>query len=71
MATTIPKMVVISATFIPFATMVGLMLPALSIWSNDITIPITVPKNPSEGATAMNRRIHEQPFSMLEICTVP
>ena len=69
MATMIPKMVVISATFIPFATIVGPMLPATSIWSKAITMPITVPKNPNEGATAMNRRIHEQPFSIFDTCT--
>ena len=67
----IPKMVVISATFIPDATMVGLMSPACCIWSKAITIPMTVPKNPSEGAMAINSVIHEQPFERLAACTVP
>ena len=71
MATMIPKMVVISATFIPSATMVGLMSPAVCMRSKAITIPITVPRNPNDGATAMNRRIHVHPFSMFDICTAP
>ena len=65
----IPKMVVIRATFIPAATMVGLMSPAVCIWSKAITIPMTVPRKPSDGAMAMHSVIHEQPFSILPICT--
>ncbi len=64
-------MVVMSATFMPPATMVGLMSPATCIWSKAITMPITVPRNPSDGAMAMNSFIHEQPFSILPICTEP
>ena len=71
MATMIPKMVVISATFIPSATMVGLMSPAVWMRSKAITIPMTVPRNPSDGATAINSLIHVHPFSILLICTAP
>ena len=42
-----------------------------SLFGVSITIPITVPKNPREGAMAMNRVIHEQPFSRLALCTAP
>lgn len=64
-------MVVISATFIPEATMVGLMSPAICIWSKAITIPITVPRKPNDGAIAMKSVTHEQPFSKLALCTLP
>ena len=64
MATIRPPTVVIRATFIPPATMVGEMSPAASIASKACTIPITVPKNPSEGARAMNRAIQERLFSI-------
>ena len=60
-------MVVINATFIPAATIVGLMSPASCIWSNAITIPITVPRNPNDGAMAMKSVIQEQPFSRLAL----
>ena len=66
-----PKIVVISATFIPDATIVGLMSPASCICSNAITMPITVPRNPNDGAMAINRVIHEQPFSRFAACTEP
>ena len=66
-----PKMVVMRATFIPEATMVGLMSPACWIWSKAMTMPITVPRKPSEGAMAMKRVIQEQPFSRLAACTSP
>ena len=61
----------INATFIPAATIVGLISPAVWIWSKAMTIPITVPKNPNEGAMAMNKVIHEQPFSRLAAWTEP
>ena len=64
-----PKMVVISATFIPPATTVGLMSPAISILSNEMTMPITVPRKPNEGARAIKSVIHVQPFSNLLIST--
>ena len=67
----IPKMVVISATFMPDATMVGLMSPACCIWSKAITMPITVPRKPNEGAMAMKSVIQLQPFSRLAASTVP
>ena len=66
-----PKMVVMSATFMPSATILGLMSPASCIRSKAITMPITVPRNPSEGAMAIISLIHEQPFSRLPLCTVP
>ena len=34
-------------------------------------MPMTVPRNPSDGAMAMNSLIHEQPFSRLPDCTMP
>ena len=70
-ATMIPKIVVMSATFIPAATIVGLMSPEICICSNAITMPITVPRKPSDGAIAMKSVIHEQPFSRLAACTEP
>ena len=45
--------VVIKATFIPPATTAGDMSPATMMASNAWIIPITVPKNPSDGAIAM------------------
>ncbi len=70
-AAIMPKIVVMSATFMPAATMVGLMSPAVCIWSNAITMPTTVPRNPSDGAMAMKSVIHEHPFSRLASCTEP
>ena len=70
-ATMMPKIVVIRATFMPDATTVGLMSPAVCIWSKAITMPITVPRKPNDGAMAMNSVIHEHPFSMLALCTDP
>ena len=64
-------MVVMSATFIPDATMVALMSPATRILSNAITIPITVPRNPNDGAIVMHSYIHEHPLSRLAVCTAP
>ena len=66
-----PKMVVRRATFMPAATMVALMSPARRICSKAITMPMTVPRNPSDGAIEMNSVIHEQPFSRLAACTDP
>ena len=43
----------IKATFIPPATTAGDMSPATMIASNAWIIPITVPKNPSDGAIAI------------------
>ena len=62
-ATIKPKIVVIKATFIPPATTVGEISPTCWILSNACTIPITVPKNPSDGAIAINSVIQEHPFS--------
>ena len=67
----IPKIVVISATFIPDATMVGLMSAACWILSNDMTMPMTVPRKPSDGAMVMKSVIHEHPFSRFALCTDP
>ena len=61
----IPKMVVIKATFIPAATVVGLMSPTCCMRSKAITMPMTVPRNPNDGAIAIISVIHEQPFSKL------
>ena len=34
-------------------------------------MPMTVPRNPSDGATAMQSVIQEQPFSSRAACTLP
>ena len=62
-ATIKPATVVIKATFIPPATTFGEISPAASIASKAPIIPITVPKNPSEGAIEMKRVIQERPLS--------
>ena len=67
----IPNTVVSNATFIPDATIEAFRSPAISISSKAMTIPMTVPKKPSEGAMLMKRRIHEVPFSNKDVCTAP
>ena len=39
--------------------------------SNAPIIPITVPMNPSIGASAMNKEIQDKPLSNNPICTDP
>ena len=63
MATISPNTVVKSATLIPPATNDGEISPAASIASKAPIIPITVPINPSIGASAINNEIHDKPFS--------
>ncbi len=70
-ATMIPNMVVIRATFMPDATIDVLISPAMRIWSKAMTMPITVPRNPSDGAMEMKRVIHEHPRSRFADCTDP
>ena len=59
-----PPTVVIKATFIPPATTLGEISPAAWIASNALIIPITVPRNPREGAMAMKSEIQERPLSI-------
>ena len=47
------------------------MSPARWIASKAAIIPITVPRNPSDGAIAMKREIQLSPFSISLICTEP
>ena len=71
MATIRPVTVVIRATFIPPATMVGEMSPSFSMLSNACTIPTTVPKNPNEGATAIQKASQDMLVSSRAVCTPP
>ncbi len=71
MATTKPPTVVIKAIFIPFATRAGLISPATSIASKATIKPTTVPRNPSIGASEINRPIQLNPFSSKLACTPP
>ena len=52
-AISIPAAVVIKAFEIPGIIMVGFAVEPRSITKNDSIIPITVPNNPSKGATAL------------------
>ena len=57
------------ATFMPPATILGLISPAISILSKDITMPITVPRNPNDGAIVMHKVIQTHPFSSFPTST--